>query len=209
MLKNNWVALLLIGLCFHLVSCKQEALNEKELYTYLKDESNGLIHKWKEDPFEISVMYKPSSLLAKQELGNETDPVKIKEITDRYNDYVYFVLNYAYKEGEVLNAFAGDRRKFADLVNVLSFQMREKVSIITDQKQKVQLADFIHSRHYGMGGGSMVLLVFDKKEVLSKTNNNFKLKLKDIGIGIGNQKYTYQKANIGNCPKLKLSYNEK
>lgn len=203
MLKNNWVTLLLIGLCFHLTSCTKKVLNEKELYTYLKDESNGLTHKWKEDPFEISVMYKPSSLLAKQELGEETDPVKIKEVTNRYNDYVYFVLNYAYKEGELLNAFAGDRGKFADLVNVLSFGMREKVCVITDQKQKIPLADFIHSRHYGMGGGSMVLLVFNKNEVLNQTKESFKLKLKDIGIGIGNTSFKIEKEKIENCPTLK------
>ena len=91
MLKNNWITILLIGMCFYLTSCTRKVLNEKELYTYLKDESNGLTHKWKEDPFEISVMYKPSSLLAKQELRDEIDPIKIKTVTDRYNDYLYFI----------------------------------------------------------------------------------------------------------------------
>lgn len=204
MLKNNWIAILLIGLCIHLTSCKQEVLNEKELYNYLKDERNGLIHHLKEDPFSILVMYKPSSLLAKQELRDEIDPVKIKTVTDRYNDYLYFALNYSYKEGELLNAFAGNRPKFSELVNQLSFGMREQVSIITDQKNKVPLADFIHSRHYGMGGGSMVLLVFNREDIISQTKDSFKIKLKDIGIGTGTVSFTIKKEDIENCPTLKI-----
>ena len=203
MLKTKWIYIFFIGVCFHLTSCTQEVLHEKELYTYLKDERHGLIHSWEEEPFGVSVMYKPSALLAKQELGEEVDPVKIKEVTDRYDKYLYMVLNYAYKDGELLNAFAGNRSKFAELVNVLSFGMKEKVSIITDQKKKVPLADFIHSRHYGMGGGSMVLLVFNREEVLNQTQNTFKIKLKDIGIGSGNLSFTVEKEQIENCPTLK------
>lgn len=202
MLRSKFF-IFILGLCFHLTSCKQQVLNEKELYTYLKDENNGLIHSWKEEPFGVSVMYKPSSLLAKQEIGDETDPKKIKEIKERYNEYLYFVLNFSYQNGELLNAFAGNRLKFSELVNTLSFGMKEKVRIVTDQKEKVLLTDFIHSRHYGMGGGSMLLLVFDKNKVLGQTQTDFKIKLKEIGIGIGNLSFNIEKEKIEYCPTLK------
>lgn len=201
MLKNKFF-ILFFGLCVHLTSCKQQALNEKELYTYLKDENNGLIHQWKEDPFGISVMYKPSSLLAKQEIGNEIDLVKIQAIKERYNNYLYFVLNYSYKNGELLNAFGGNRPKFAELVNTLSFGMKEKVSILTDNKEKIPLADFIHSRHYGMGGGSKIVLIFDKNELLESTQSTFDFVLKDIGIGTGITKFNYKIKDIEQCPIL-------
>ena len=202
MLKSS-VYILLLSLCISIISCAPDKLKEKELYGYLKDESNGLIHTWENDPFGVSVMYKPSSLLAKQELGEEKDAKKVKDVKDRYNKYAYFVLNYSYNGGELLNAFAGNRPKFSELVNQLSFGMKEQISIITDQKKKVPLADFIHSRHYGMGGGSMVLLVFNREDILSQTNKHFKIKLKDIGIGTGNLSFTIEKENIENCPILK------
>ena len=98
MLKSNFY-ILVLSFCFSIMSCTPEKFTEKELYVYLKDDSNGLIHKWEDDPLGITVMYKPSSLLAKQELGEETDVKKIKETQDKYNKYVYFVLNYSYDGG--------------------------------------------------------------------------------------------------------------
>ena len=193
----------MLSVSFCLVSCSKETLNEKELYTYLKDEGNGLIHKWEKEPFGISVMYKPSSLLAKRELEKETDLQKIKEITDRYNQYLYFVLNYSYKDEGLLNAYANKRSIYAELVNVMSFGMKEKVGVITDNKQKLPLVDFIHNRHYGMGGGSTILLVFNRDDVLNSTKDRFKITLKDIGVGIGNISFDIEKEKIEYCPTLK------
>ena len=202
MLKNSFYLLLFI-VCFGLTSCTPDKLSEKALYTYLKDESNGLMHRWKKDPFEISVMYKPSSLLAKQELGEETDLSKIQEVNDRYNQYLYFVLSYSYKGGELLNAFGGDKEVFASLINQLSFGMNENVNIITDQKYKVPLSDYIHNRNYGKGSESSVLLVFNKNLVQNQSTEYFKLKLKDIGIRIGNKSFVILKEKLEKCPTLK------
>ncbi|MGB0870926.1 MAG: hypothetical protein ACPGSD_15135 [Flavobacteriales bacterium] len=198
--KLNYILSFLL-FCF--VSCTPDSLTEKKLYAFIKDTDNGLFQEIKEDPFTVSLMYKPSALVAKQEIEVDMTPKEKEDVYKRYEKYMYFVLNYSYKGQELLNAFGGNRPKFAELVQTLSFGMKEKINVITDQKKKVPLMDFIHSRHYGMGSGSMVLLVFKKNEILSQTNKDFIIKLKDIGVGLGNQSFKYDKNEIIQCPTIK------
>lgn len=202
MLRSSVLRFYILTFSFILLSCTKTELPEAGLYEFLKDQSNDLVHKKTIEPFGVSLMYKPSELLASQEITTQSSQLQIDSIEAKYEQYIYFVLNYTYREGDLLMAFRGNQGKYAGLVNQLSFGLRDKVSIITDKSKTIKLADAVFSRHYGLGAGSQVLLAFNRKEIFQQSTENFKVKIKDIGIGIGQVSFEINKEDIENCPKL-------
>ncbi|MCT4645000.1 MAG: hypothetical protein N4A74_08445 [Carboxylicivirga sp.] len=190
------------------VSCTPDELPQKELWEFIKDSNNNLSFSQNRKGVDIDLYHKPSSFFVQLELTDSSTNQELKAITDRYNEYWYFILGYSYQGKELLASTAGNRGQFKHLVETLSFGMTEKVQVITDQKKKVPLADFSHVRQYGMGRKSNVLLVFNKNEILDQTKEYFTIKIKDIGVNIGTTVFSFQKTDILNCPKLKLKKDE-
>ena len=202
MVRNNIFKFLAISFFSTLLACTKTELPEAGLYEFLKDQSNHLIHTTMIEPFGVSLMYKPSELVASQEITKQSLQSEIDSLDAKYNQYVYFVLNYSYKDGDLLSAFNADRGKYSELVNQLSFGLRNKISIVTDKSKKISLADSVYSRHYGLGAGSQVILAFKREDIFKQSIEAFKVKIKDIGIGIGQVSFNVKIDDIKDCPKL-------
>ena len=61
--------------CVSLIfSCSSKTFDTKqELWTYLKEESNGYLQSKNINGYDFSLLYKPTDLLVEQELGSETN----------------------------------------------------------------------------------------------------------------------------------------
>jgi len=208
-IMSNKIIYILISTLFCLISCTPKELNEKELYAYLQDEDNGLFQKVNKDPFSVSVMYKPSTLMAKLEIEEGMSKIEIEEIKTRYEKNLYFVLSFSYKGQDLFNAFSNDKQKFSELNNNLSFGMKKITFLKSDLNTKLTLVDFFYTKKYGLGTGSKILLAFNKEKLLNQTKSKFYMTVKDIGIGIGKTVFSFETSDILNCPNIKSLNHEK
>jgi hypothetical protein len=200
-LNKSVFYLVFLGLC---ISCTTpDSLDKPELIKYITNPDNGLFLTNEDGKFKTTIEYRPSEFFAQLEKNDSTSAEELKEIVDRYNSYLYFIVNFSYENKELLSTYVG-HPMYKTVIETLAFGLREKIQLITDKGNKVELMDFSHTRQYGMGNSAQVLIIFNKEEVLSETKNSFKIKIKKIGVGPPLQHFTFKKENLLECPKLNL-----
>ncbi|MBN2613777.1 MAG: hypothetical protein JXB00_19625 [Bacteroidales bacterium] len=190
--------LLVVCLCF---SCKR-SLQEEKLLEYINDEKHGLIEQKLINGVQLKMVYKPSDLLAWQEI-KVTDSItkeKAGEIRARYAKQYYFLLSVSLQGREILSS-AVDREWFSNMVNTLSFGMNDYVSLVTESLDTLKLITYQCPRTYGMSAGTDVLFVFEKKQL--KPNENLTLKINEFGLYTGDVRFKTKVRNIKKAPKLK------
>ncbi len=185
--------LLLIFMPIVLSSCMSKTFDNKEaLWSYLKDAKNGYLHQKTINGFEFSLLYKPTDLMVDQELpeslkGKERDQ-KIKELRNKYHQYLYFTLSMSKNGQELLSTTPRNRQEFGAMVNQLAFGMGEKVHLFTSQKDTLDLLDYNYPRMYGMGGATTMLFVYPRDaKYLEDDYVNFTIE--DLGIYTGEVKF--------------------
>jgi len=87
------------------------------------------------------------------------------------------------------------------MVNQLAFGMGEKAHLYNQQKDTIELADFIYPRMYGMSQSTDILFVFPReKQYLKKEYLNFTIE--DLGMYTGEVKFKVAIDKITNEPKI-------
>ncbi len=187
-----------------MISCTNKTFNtEEELWTYLKDEKNGYIQHKNINGYDFTLLYKPTDILVKQELGDSKDAETSSALRKKYNKYMYFNVSMSKNNQELLSTAPNNRNEFGAMVNQLAFGMGDKVHLFTQEKDTIELADFSYPRMYGMSRSTDILFVYprDKKQ-LTKEYLNFTIE--DLGIYTGEVKFKVLTKKIKNEPKLKL-----
>jgi len=202
----------LIGISFFLLiilmSCDSKTFdNEKELWTYLKDEKNGYIQHKNVNGYDFTLLYKPTDLLVKQELGDskdaKTNSALVKKLRTKYKQFMYLTLSMSKNNQEILSTAPKNRNEFGAMVNQLAFGMSEKVHLYTQEKDTIALLDFVYPRMYGMSRSTDILFVYLRdEEHLASEYINFTIE--DLGIYTGEIKFKIPPKNIKNEPKLDL-----
>jgi hypothetical protein len=192
--------IILFALC--LFCCKQQEFEtETELLTYLKDDKNNYIQHKTINGFDYTLMYRPTDLLVKQELGDSIDNTKVDELIKKYGQYMYFNLSMSRNNQELLSTAPKDRNEFGAMVNQLAFGMGEKVHLFTQAKDTIDLADFIYPRMYGMSQSTTIMFVYPREEkALESESLNFTIE--DIGLHTGEVKFKIPTDIITNQPSL-------
>lgn len=186
-----------------LLSCSTKSFNsEKDLWTYLKDEKNGYIHSKNINGYDFSLIYKPTDLLVAQELGGDfSDKKKIKSLRDKYKKYLYFTLSMSKGQQELLSTAPKNRQEFGAMVNQLAFGMRDKVHLFSQQKDTLEMLDYVYPRMYGMSRATTMLFVYPRdSKYLHDEYLNFTIE--DLGIYTGEIKFKTLVKKIVNEPKL-------
>ncbi len=183
-----------------LVSC-DFALNREEYINYLSDESNGLKHSFHSNGTEISWGYRPSSLVFYNHLKRLNTKAERDSMLANYSDYSYFNFDISYKGKEYLSYAPQSRTNFGKTVEDLSFNVRDWLFLVNEQKDTIPLMDFNHARHYGMGKSNTILCTYPKKDI--EQSKQLKLIVKDFGTGIGEVSFRQDIEVIKNLPKLK------
>ncbi|MBN1183846.1 MAG: hypothetical protein JXB49_16255 [Bacteroidales bacterium] len=196
----NLASIALVFLLF-LASCNQY-LPHENLVSYINDPKHGLVQEKISNGYTIKLTYKPSELIAWQEiqiLGNSSKE-RINEILSRYDDQYYFVLSFSHEGKEILGK-AQDMNWFNQILSQLSFNMQENVSLIVEEKDTLQVIDYSLSRTFGMASSSDVLLSF--KRIDYEYNKTLVLQLKEMGLNTGNMWFHFKTKDINKIPKLR------
>jgi len=184
-----------------LCGCGPKRLSEAELGKYIADESNGICKSAIVGNTTIKVSYRPADLWVSQELTNVSVTEKqITTIRGKYSPYLYFILSFSTDNKETLHQSAG--QQYSDLVQTLSFHMHDYVSLTTSTNDTIPVSDFMLNRTYGMGNSTDLLFVFSKEK--AKDKDWIQFNLNECGLGIGMQRFRFDKNDLDNAPEIKF-----
>lgn len=199
---NSFIRFVL--LIFILNSCESKEFdNEETLWTYLKNPENGYLQEKNVNGVNFSLLYKPTDLVIAQELMNKNATNRtIDSLRSKYGEYAYFTLSVFKNNKELLNNVAGDRSEFGEMVNTFAFGMKEKVYLLSNTKDTINMLDYIYPRMYGMSNKTSFLLVYPKADI--KKYSRVNLIIKDLGLNTGEIRLVPNVEQILKEPKIKL-----
>lgn len=182
-------------------SCNK-LVDKKDLSTYLNDPDNGLKKEVQSGDYKMSLTYRPTELIIDQNLADEEDLKKREEKKKQYEAYYYFILNMSLGDKDLLYKGSESKEQFSVALNKLNFGLSDYVYAMTDTKDTIYLSDYYVPNLYGMGGSTQVMLAFPRNE--KKVYQELEIRLKELGFGIGEQRFIFQKKDLDNIPELKL-----
>ncbi len=190
-----------------LTSCQQNTFNnEVALLDYIKEETNGYTQHKTINGVGYTLMYRPTDMLVKQELGDniiDIESSKSKALRNKYKKYMYFNLSMSINNKELLSAAPKNRNEFGQMVNQLAFGMNEKVHVYTQGKDTLEMADFIYPRMYGMSKATTIMFVYPRDgKALKDEYINFTIE--DLGLYTGEVKFKIPTKKLINEPELNL-----
>ena len=188
------------------MSCSTKPLNKEQLASYIQKKENGLQQKEEINGIDVRVSYQPKEMLVYQEMGEENKPTKhlVDSITNKYKAQEYFTIGLSKDHKEVIRQLAGFS-EYSDMLQVLSFQMSDKMMMITDHKDTIPMTDYLFQQTFGMSNENTLMLVFSNEKL--KGASEWTLYVKEFGLGIGNLKFVFRRADIDRIPSMKeLSY---
>lgn len=197
---NRLFCSFLLLFVLQLSSCDVDSLPKEELIAYLMDEDNGLIKTEEQGDFKISLTYRPSDLVAEQELLITNNLDQRDSIRQHYKQYLYFVLAFSHDDKEIETRYAGNATKYNQVVKYLQSGIGSDVSMTIDGKQE-ELLDFIFTQTFGNAKSSKVLLVFPNKLNLDE---QIKIKVNTNLLGLGIHYFFFESDDLMNTPQLKL-----
>jgi hypothetical protein len=190
-----------IALLLATVGCtdRPSELDEKALYAYVRDESNGLARTREEDGYRVTVAWKPNGLIAKQQAYKGTER-EFDSLNSYFSKYLYFTLELE-KDGKDLEAaFAADPGSFAEKISYLSAGLQQDIRL-TAENDTLPALECLYARSYGMGR-SQCLVVFERP----RKGNNFTVEVTGHPIGLGRQRFEFKTKDIDNAPRLKKHF---
>ncbi|MEM6720935.1 MAG: hypothetical protein AAF611_16510 [Bacteroidota bacterium] len=186
---NQRIIYLIATLSLLVMSCSKTSFEtEQELLDYIQDEANGYIQKKTIKDVDFSLLYKPTDLLVSKDIQGAKEAVNVTALRDQYDNYLYFNLSISHNNQELLNTIPKNRHEFGQMVQQLSFGMRDKITLHTKSKETIEMMDFVYPRMYGMSSATTILLVYPRDEEKLKEEFLY-LKIKDLGIGTGEVKF--------------------
>ena len=190
-------------LCFLILfSCNQNTFKtDEDLMNYLREEVNGYTQSKTINGVDFILSYRPTDLLVNQELGGSTSSSKIDSLRSKYNKYLYFNLSMSKNNEELLNGLVKNQNRFGSMVNQLAFRMGEKVHLYTQNKDTIEIFDFIYPRMYGMSRSTTIMFVFPR-ENKKLQQENLSFVIEDLGFYTGEIKFKVETVKINKEPKL-------
>ncbi len=188
-------------LIVNVVGCKPTFHNEEELSKYILEEKNGLVKTYEENGYKVQVFLKPTDLLIAQEYKN-TSAIDIQDsqiLENKYINYLYFVLSISKNNKEVLIPGSNN---FNDLLQTMSFRMDNIVNLTTSEKDKIPVADFLHSRTFGISQSTNILFVFSAEDI--EADKWIQFNLNEFGLSLGDLSFRFETKDINNVQKLIL-----
>lgn len=204
MIKRNSLFLILITI---ISSCGNKSFDTAEEFSaFISDEDNGYKYTKEVNGVDFTLQYRPTDLLVKQEIGDSISKDKVKALRQKYNKYMYFNLSMSKDGRELLSNVAGDKSRFGQMVNDLSFYMNEKVNLHTTEKDTLTMTDFIYPRMFGITNETTIMFVYPRDEKFLK-EDYLNFTIEDLGFYTGVVKIKIDTAPLKNEPELNFNYN--
>lgn len=204
MLLKQFKSILVISSICIVLSCSSSTFKtEAALLDYLKDETNGYIQHKTIKGVDYTLMYRPTDMLVRQELGDIISAAQVKSIRAKYNKYLYFNLSMSKQNHELLSVAPKNRNEFGAMVNQLAFGMQYKVHMFTPSKDTLALADYVYPRMYGMSRATTIMFVYPRADkYMNAEYLNFTIE--DLGLYTGEVKFKISTDKLQNAPRLKF-----
>lgn len=137
-----------------------------------------------------------------QEIGGEkVSKTEIDSLRKKYNKYLYFNLSMSRNIKELLSTTPQNRNEFGAMVSQLAFEMGNKVHLFTENRDTIEIADFVYPRMYGMSKATTIMFVYPREEEkLKEEYLNFTVE--DIGLYAGEVRFKIDIEKIKNEPIL-------
>ena len=195
----------LVALIVFLLGCGKKEVGYPELQKYIADPNNGLIKKETVNDVEMTIAYRPTDLLAYQDLrnGGKIDSRKVNSARSNFGKYEYFLLTISKDKKDLEAFFGGMPTEYAGRLNMLYFGMKKYISVRNQDNQKVGLVDCIFSRQYGYTPYSQFLLICEKGNIVAGKGSLF-ITVKEFGLGSGNVDFEFDMGDLVDTPALKF-----
>lgn len=182
MLRFLFLLLSLTSLIISIQSCNPKIKNKVDLLIYINNHKNGLMDTLKKSDVTAKVKWQPWQLIA-----NRLSTVKNKQIvnSEMFSENLYFILSFSSKNKEVIRQLPFD--KYSEMVQVLSFRMSKFISAKPDEGISVAPAECLFQQTYGMTDANMLLIIFNKRDLIGC--KDLTISIKEFGLGIGNLKF--------------------
>ncbi|WP_210707298.1 hypothetical protein [Maribacter dokdonensis] len=195
---------LILTITWLVCSCSQNVFDsKKELLAYLQDLENGYVQKKEINGLDFAIMYRPTDLLVQQVINEKTTQMELDSIRSKYGKFIYFNISLSNNGKEVLNSVINRKSDFGGMVNELAFGMGQKVHLISQSRDTIELLDYIYPREYGMGKSTNMMFVYPRNKEFLK-NDYFHLTIEDIGLKTGEVGFKIPTKIINQEPKLNL-----
>lgn len=172
--------------------------NKEDLIEYIQNDDNGYSQTKQINGIKINLTYRPTELMVTQEIGDHNYPQSYKDsIKAKYDKCLYFILSYSKNDKEILLTVPTSREQYNLLQNTLTFEMNTKVALTAGRRDTIPLINFNFPRTYGTARSNNILFVFEKPKNTRKSNN-IQFNVHDIGLGIGDIKFSYAEKTIKN-----------
>ena len=196
---KKWLSLWL--LLAALAACAPATVETaEELAAYAADEERGLVQKQQIGSLSVSLSYRPSDLMMVQHLqGQQLGQEEVEKLQQHYQQYLYFILSISQSGSDAL--YGQGMQSYSDNLQRLAFQM-PAYTYLTVAQDTVALADFNFPRLYGKTGSTQLLLAYEKEKI--QQAEEFRVHLKELGLGTGNLQFSYKRKDIEKVPQLEL-----
>lgn len=181
------------------VSCSTKEMSVAELNRYILEEKNGLIKKISKNGVELEVLFRPSRLVAAQQLTGITDVTERHKIKSEFDTLNYFVLHLSRKGAEIENSFVSTPSQFTELIDYLSFGVSRDIYLVIG-RDTVRALDAVYARTFGSADATSVIVVFGGGAL--KKNGDPIFCFDDSVVGTGLTKFPFKKDDLEEVPTL-------
>lgn len=195
------VSLLLVTL-FVFCSCSPSFDSAEELMSYITDKDNGYVYSKTVRAVDYTLLCRPGDLVVAQMLNDSSD---VEELRERAGRYFYFDLSISKSDQEILNSYSRDRASFGKILNDLSFNIDQKVSLVSGGGDTLALADFVYPRMYGMSRSTSVMIAFSRGDKALSSGEELSFTIRDLGIGTGDVVFRIPSDRLIDQPKLNFN----
>jgi hypothetical protein len=185
-----------------IIGCKSSHVGKEDLLKYVQDKEHGLVHKITSNGIGMRVSYHPKELLVLQELrgNNKLNEKQLEAARKKYSGQEYFMMGLSRNDKEVIREL-GSFDRYSDMLQVLSFQMADKITLVSENKDTIPIKDYVFQQTYGMSSENTLLFVFDASK-LNKAST-WTMHVNEFGLGTGNQKFVFRRHDVERMPALK------
>lgn len=175
---------------FLLIFSCNRTMTYEEMFKYINNPQNGLTQEKEIDGTKIKLTYRPSQMMAYQELKQKHNVSKneIKNINTKYAKQYYLVLSFSFGDRDILSN-PRTRQDLEYYINEFSFNMLNNVYLISSQNDTLGAIDSQFPRYFGLTNQTDVLLVFEKEQ---KNYDQLILYIKEFGLQTGDIKFKFK-----------------
>ncbi len=186
---------LIIFLLFSLACSSEESLTKNELISYLEDVDHGLIQFQNQGNLKCTLRYRPSNLMAFNDMVTSTNT---DSILNHYNQYIYLLISYDINKGGI-----NTRADLASKQHIDDYLTKDFISKVSlrSGKSELRLLDHISVNMFGYTSSSEIMLVFERSEA---DDNDLKFVIEEGPLSFERWNFEIRSKDIRSVPELKL-----